>query len=112
VKGTLHWVSASHAVDAVVRLYDNLFMKENPGDDSGGPDFTAHINPASLEVLRGCKAEPGLAAAGPGDMFQFLRHGYFCADIVDSKPGSPVFNRTASLRDTWAKIEKTQSGKR
>jgi glutaminyl-tRNA synthetase len=99
-------------VDAEVRLYDNLFSKENPADDSDGTDFTAHINPASLELVRGCKLEPGLAAAGPGAVFQFLRHGYFCADLVESKPGSLVFNRTASLRDSWAKIEKAQKGKK
>jgi glutaminyl-tRNA synthetase len=103
-------VSAHHAVDVEARLYDNLFSKENPAGDSDGTDFTAHINPNSLEVLRECKAEPGLAAAKPGDRFQFLRQGYFCADLVDSKPGRPVFNRTAGLRDSWAKIEKAQKG--
>jgi glutaminyl-tRNA synthetase len=110
VKGTLHWVSTDHAVDVEVRLYDNLFTKENPAEDADGSDFTAHVNPNSLEVLQGCKAEPGIAGAGPGEMLQFLRHGYFCADLADSKPGRPVFNRTASLRDTWAKIEKGRKG--
>ena len=110
VKGTLHWVSTDHAVDVEVRLYDNLFTKENPAEDAGGSDFTAHVNPKSLEVLKGCKAEPGIAGARPGEKLQFLRHGYFCADLADSKPGRPVFNRTAPLRDTWAKIEKGRKG--
>jgi glutaminyl-tRNA synthetase len=102
VKGTLHWVSAPHAHDIEVRLYDQLFTKDVPDAD---PDFRIHINPNSLETLRDCKAEPGLKNAAPGDRFQFLRNGYFCADTVDSRPGAPVFNRTATLRDTWAKIE-------
>jgi glutaminyl-tRNA synthetase len=112
VKGTLHWVSAPHASDVEARLYDNLFLKENPAEDPDGSDFTAHINPSSLEVLTGCTVEPDLASAKAGEKFQFLRQGYFCADPVDSKPGRPVFNRTATLRDTWAKIEKTQKGER
>jgi len=102
VKGTLHWVSASHAAEADIRLYDQLFTKEAPDAD---PDFRVNINPHSLEVLRGCKIEPGLVNAKPGDRFQFLRHGYFCVDSKDSKPGAPIFNRTTSLRDTWAKME-------
>jgi len=102
VKGTLHWVSASHAIEAEVRLYDSLFTKEVPDAD---PDFKANINPASLEILTGCKLESGLRDAKPGDRYQFLRQGYFCVDTVDSKPGAPVFNRTVGLRDTWAKME-------
>ena len=105
VKATIHWVSAAHAIDAEVRLYDTLFTRENPNDDSEGLDFTAYLNPQSLEVLRGCKLEPGLAGASHGSRFQFERLGYFTVD-PDSAPGQPVFNRTAGLRDTWAKIEK------
>ncbi len=103
VKGTIHWVSAEHAFDAEVRLYDNLFSDPNPGADEE-IDFLEQINPNSLEVLTNCKMEPGLKNAKPGDMYQFLRLGYFCVDSVDSKPGEPVFNRTVSLKDTWAKI--------
>jgi glutaminyl-tRNA synthetase len=110
VKATIHWVSAGHAVDAEVRLYDQLFTKENPGDDSDGVDFTAHLNPNSLETLTGCKLEPGLAGVPPGSRFQFERLGYFCVD-PDSTPERPVFNRTVALRDTWAKIEKAQKEK-
>ncbi len=102
VKSTIHWVSAEHAVDAEVRLYDSLFSTEDPNQ---GDDFRANLNPNSLEVLSGCKLEPALAAAKPGDRYQFERLGYFCAD-PDSAPGKPVFNRTLALRDTWAKIEK------
>jgi glutaminyl-tRNA synthetase len=105
VKGTLHWVSADHSIDAEVRLYDRLFTKADPDDVGEGEDFTVNLNPNSLEVLTHCKVEPGLADAKPGDRFQFLRHGYFCID-PDSSPGKPVFNRTVPLRDTWAKIEK------
>jgi glutaminyl-tRNA synthetase len=102
VKGTLHWVSAPHAIEAEVRLYDSLFIKENPDEDA---DFKVNLNPHSLEVLKGCKLEPGLRDARPGARYQFLRQGYFCVDTVDSKPGAPVFNRTVGLRDTWAKME-------
>jgi glutaminyl-tRNA synthetase len=101
VKGTIHWVSASHALDAEIRLYDRLFSIENPGGD----DWREHINPSALEVLRGCKVEPGLAHVSPQHRFQFERLGYFCVDD-DSKEGSLVFNRTVTLRDTWAKIAK------
>jgi glutaminyl-tRNA synthetase len=101
VKATLHWVSAEHAVDAEVRLYDRLFTVENPG--AAEADFLAEINPASLEVLSGCKVEPSLAEAGPGARFQFERLGYFCVD-PDRRPGAPVFNRTVTLKDTWARI--------
>jgi len=103
VKGTIHWVSADHAVDAEVRLYDHLFTVPNPGADEN-VDFIEQLNPNSLEVLKSCKLEPGLANAKPGDMFQFLRLGYFCVDSGDSKQGSLVFNRTVTLKDTWAKI--------
>ena len=103
VKGTSHWVSAKHALDAEVRLYDYLFLEDN--EDEGG-DFLSKVNPNSLEVLKGCKLEPSLGEAKPGTTYQFLRKGYFCVDSVDSKPDSLVFNRTISLRDTWAKIQK------
>jgi glutaminyl-tRNA synthetase len=106
VKSTIHWVSAAHARDAEVRLYEHLFRVENPG---AGEDFLADLNPHSLSVLRGCKIEPMLAAASPGSRWQFERVGYFCVDTEDSRPGAPVFNRTVTLRDTWAKIEKTQA---
>jgi glutaminyl-tRNA synthetase len=109
VKSTIHWVSAQHAADAEVRLYDNLFDRENPNEDTEGQDFTANLNPASLEVLTGCKVEPSLKYRKPGERFQFERMGYFCVDL-DSQRGKPVFNRTVGLRDTWAKIEKAQKG--
>jgi glutaminyl-tRNA synthetase len=105
VKGTLHWVSASHAVTAEVRLFDRLFTRENPYEVEGeDEDFISNLNPDSLTVLTDAKLEPGLADAQPGDHVQFMRQGYFFADPVDSKPGKPVFNRTVGLRDTWAKI--------
>jgi len=105
VKGTLHWVSAAQAVDAEVRLYEHLFLKENPEDNPDGKTFIDNINPESLIVLNNCKVEPGLINAKTGDRYQFLRNGYFCLD-PDSKNDKLVFNRTVSLRDTWAKIEK------
>jgi glutaminyl-tRNA synthetase len=105
VKGTLHWVSAAHAVEAEVRLYDRLFTKENPMEDE---DFHVNLNPDSLKILSGCKIEPGLAEAEVGVSYQFLRQGYFIADSKHSKPGAPVFNRTVGLRDSWAKIQKQQ----
>jgi glutaminyl-tRNA synthetase len=105
VKSTIHWVSATHAVDAQVRLYDTLFTKENPNEVEEGKDFTANLNPNSLEVLNGCKLEPSLRDAASGSRFQFERLGYFCVDR-DSSTGKLVFNRTIGLRDTWAKIEK------
>ena len=98
VKGTLHWVSAAHAVDAEVRLYDRLFTVETPG--SGDADFLTQINPHALDVLKGCKLEPSLATAIPGGRFQFERLGYFCVD-KDSTPDRPVFNRTVTLKDSW-----------
>jgi glutaminyl-tRNA synthetase len=105
VKATLHWVSAAHAVPAEVRLYDRLFTVENPNVDVEGTPFTALINPTSLEVLPDCQLEPSLAALTPGARVQFERHGYFAVDD-DSRPGALVFNRTVSLKDSWAKIEK------
>jgi glutaminyl-tRNA synthetase len=102
VKGTIHWVSAPHAVAAEVRLYNHLFPMPYPALEEA--PLAELLNPASLEVLTGCRVEPGLAQAAPGSGFQFERHGYFCVDPVDSIPGHPVFNRTVSLRDTWAKI--------
>ncbi len=105
VKATIHWVSAAHAVDTEVRLYDKLFIKENPSEVEEGQDFTANLNSDSLEVLRNCKVEPCLASAAIGSRYQFERLGYFCVD-ADSKPGNPVFNRTVALKDSWAKIEK------
>jgi glutaminyl-tRNA synthetase len=105
VKGTLHWVSAPHAVKAEVRLYDHLFLKPDPDDVKEGKDWTSNLNPNSLIVLTGCLVEPGLAEAEPGSRYQFLRHGYFCVD-PDSTENMPVFNRTAGLRDSWAKIER------
>ena len=101
VKGTIHWVSAAHAIDAEVRLYDRLFKSEDPGD--GGRDPLTDLNPESLSVLTGCKVESMLASAPVGTRFQFERQGYFCVD-PESQPGAPVFNRTVTLKDTWAKI--------
>ncbi len=108
VKVTIHWVSARHAVDAEVRLYDRLFLKEDPNQADASGSFLSNINPESLQVLKGCKAEPMLGDVPAGGRFQFERVGYFCADAQDSKPGSPVFNRTVTLRDTWAKIEQRE----
>jgi glutaminyl-tRNA synthetase len=110
VKGTLHWVSAAHAVDAEVRIYENLFTKENPGDVEEGQDFTANLNPNSLEIITSAKLEPSLATAAIGSRFQFERLGYFCVD-PESRVGKPVFNRTVALKDTWAKVEKKQKSK-
>ncbi|MBE0409667.1 MAG: glutamine--tRNA ligase/YqeY domain fusion protein [Anaerolineales bacterium] len=107
VRGTLHWVSAAHALDAEVRLYDRLFLVPNPLDLNEGEDFKDTLNPHSLEVLESCKVEPGLADAKPGDKFQFERQGYFCVD-PDSTPEKLVFNLTVPLKDTWAKIEASQ----
>ena len=107
VKGTLHWVSARHAADAMVRLYGRLFTKENPDDVEEGKTFLDCINPDALEELNRCKVEPSLKESSPGRHFQFLRHGYFCEDTV-STADSLIFNRTVPLRDTWAKIKKKQ----
>ena len=106
VKGTIHWVSASHAFEAEVRLYDRLFMVEDPNREEGGKTYLDHLNAESLEVISDARLEPGLAKAGPGERFQFERLGYFCADAVDSKPGGPVFNRTVTLRDAWARQQR------
>ncbi|MBW2706695.1 MAG: glutamine--tRNA ligase/YqeY domain fusion protein [Deltaproteobacteria bacterium] len=111
VKGTLHWVSAKHAVNARVRLYNSLFTKENPNEVEEGQDFTAYLNPDSEEILNDCKLEPALAASAPGSSCQFERLGYFCVDSRTSTPGSLVFNRTVTLRDTWAKILKASKRK-
>ena len=105
VKSTIHWVSAGHAVNAEVRIYENLFRKEDPNQTAEGEEFTANLNPNSLEVLTDAKLEPSLANAAPGSRYQFERLGYFCVD-PDSAPGKPVFNRTVALKDTWARIEK------
>jgi glutaminyl-tRNA synthetase len=94
-----------------VRIYENLFTKENPGDVEEGQDFTANLNPNSLEVIQQAKLEPLLATAPVGGRYQFERLGYFCVD-PDSKPGKPVFNRTVALKDTWAKVEKKQGSRR
>ena len=109
VKATIHWVSASHTVEGEVRLYDTLFSAEHPDDLPEGQDFTQGLNPKSLEVLSGCKLEPSLGGAAAGQAYQFERLGYFCVD-ADSRPGAPVFNRTVTLKDAWARIEKKQGG--
>jgi glutaminyl-tRNA synthetase len=106
----VHWVSAAHAVPAEVRLYDRLFTVPNPTGDKDG-DYRAHLNPASLEVLPAAMAEPSLAAARPGERFQFERKGFYCVDPVDSREGRPVFNRIVTLRDTWAKEQAKVQGK-
>ncbi|HEY2393192.1 MAG TPA: glutamine--tRNA ligase/YqeY domain fusion protein [Candidatus Angelobacter sp.] len=102
VKSTIHWVSAAHALNAEVRIYDNLFSVENPNDVPDGQDFTANLNPNSLEIVADAKLEPSLKTAEPGTRYQFERLGYFCVDL-DSKPGALVFNRTVALKDTWAR---------
>jgi glutaminyl-tRNA synthetase len=104
VKGTIHWVSADHAIDAEVRLYDHLFNKPDPEDVPEGCDWKVNLNPRSLEALPAAKLEPSLAGANAGETFQFERHGYFAVD-PDSTPARPVFNRAVSLRDSWAKQE-------
>jgi glutaminyl-tRNA synthetase len=110
VKSTIHWVSAAHAIDADVRLYETLFSVENPNDVPEGKDWTDLLNPHSLETLTSCKVEPSLAGSAPGSRYQFERLGYFCAD-ADSTRHRVVFNRTVALRDSWAKIEKQSSEK-
>lgn len=110
VKATLHWVSAPHAIAATVRLYGTLFSAENPEAMSGDANFTTGLDPNSLETLEGCRLEPALAEVAPGDTVQFERVGYFVADSGDSRPGVPVFNRTVTLKDAWARIEKKQVG--
>ncbi|HEY1495794.1 MAG TPA: glutamine--tRNA ligase/YqeY domain fusion protein [Candidatus Solibacter sp.] len=111
VKATIHWVSAAQAVSGEVRMYDTLFLKEDPNQVEEGQDFTANLNPKSLEIIRDAKLEPSLANAAPGTRLQFERLGYFCVDS-DSTPGNPVFNRTVALKDTWAKIEKRGTPKK
>ncbi|NTV31997.1 MAG: glutamine--tRNA ligase/YqeY domain fusion protein [Deltaproteobacteria bacterium] len=109
VRATLHWVSAPHSIVAEVRLYDHLLSKADPTDEGEGQDFKAFLNPLSLEVLKGCRLEPGLKEAGPGSRFQFERLGYFCVDSRDSTSEHRVFNRTVTLKDEWTKIQKTQA---
>ena len=111
VRGTSHWVSAAHAVDAEVRIYDHLFSTEDPDDDPAGGVFTDNLNPESLVVMKGCKLEQGLRKAKPGERFQFLRMGYFVVDS-DSTPEAPVFNRTVALRDTWARMDQARKQSR
>jgi glutaminyl-tRNA synthetase len=108
VRGTLHWVSAPHSVEVEVRLYDHLFTREDPAEVEEGKDWRENLNLESLETLKFCRGEPSLSEMNPGRLVQFLRKGYFCLDPVDSSSEKLVFNRTATLRDTWAKIEKTQ----
>ena len=110
VRGTLHWVSAEHAHSAEVRLYDHLFTTENMNEVEHD-DLARHLNPNSEVILTACKVEPGLAEAQPGQIFQFLRHGYFVVDNHDSRPGAPVFNRSVGLRDTWAKVQRAGNRK-
>ncbi len=111
IRGTLHWVSARHALPAEVRLYDYLLRDAEDESEEDSRDFISLLNPESLQVLSGCQVEPGLANAEPGSRYQFERQGYFCADARDSRSGSPVFNRTVSLRDSWARIEQSQLSK-
>ena len=111
VKGTLHWVSAAHALEADVRLCEHLFREAHPEAGPEGSDFLAHLNPDSLRVLTGCKLEPALGAATPEQRWQFERHGYFCLDARDSRPGRPLFQRAVALRDTWAKVEQKEQRK-
>jgi glutaminyl-tRNA synthetase len=108
VKGTLHWVSQGHAIKAEVRLYDHLFIKENLSEAKDGAHFKTYLNPNSLERLTSCLVEPSLAGAAPGSRYQFMRQGYFCVDSKDSSSNELVFNRTVTLRDTWAKIQRTR----
>jgi glutaminyl-tRNA synthetase len=111
VKGTIHWVSVEHAIDAEVRLYDRLFTVEDPLGDKD-KDFKELINPHSLDIIKNCKLEPSLSNAEKGERFQFERLGYFCVDSVDSSKDRLVFNRIVPLRDTWSKIEKAQQIKK
>jgi glutaminyl-tRNA synthetase len=111
VKGTLQWLSAKYAKTAEVRIYNPLFLKENPNDVAEDGHFTDNLNPDSLEVISNALIEPHLAAAAPGAIFQFMRIGYFCADSKDHTAATPVFNRSVTLRDTWARVERSQSQK-
>jgi len=106
VRGTSHWVSAAHSLPAEIRLYDHLFASPVPGEEGEGDDLADWLNPNSLEILTGCRVEAGLAGAAPGSLYQFLRQGYFCVDSADSKPDALVFNRTISLRDSWARSQR------
>ena len=106
VRGTSHWVSAAHSLPAEIRLYDHLFASPNPGEEGESDDLADWLNPNSLEILTGCRVETSLAGAEPGSRYQFLRQGYFCVDSVDSKPHALVFNRTVSLRDSWARSKR------
>jgi glutaminyl-tRNA synthetase len=108
VKATLHWVSAAHALPAEVRVYEPLFVTENPMDPAGGEDGRGNLDPHSLTVLRGYRVEPSLAAAAPDTSYQFERLGYFCVDSKDSRPEALVFNRTVGLRDAWAKASQAK----
>jgi len=112
VKATLHWLSANHSLEAEVRLYDHLFFKPNPNDVKDGDDFKDYLNPNSLETLTSCRVEPSLKSATPGSRYQFERLGYFCVDSGESSEEKLVFNRTVTLRDQWAKIQKAQAKKR
>jgi glutaminyl-tRNA synthetase len=105
VQGTIHWVSARHALDCELRLYDRLFASPDPDALPEGQDFVAGLNPESLDTLRGAKIEPSVAADPPGTRYQFERTGYFMSDPVDSRPGALVYNRTVALRDSWAKVK-------
>ena len=110
VRATLHWVSAEHAINAEVRLYDHLFTRWNPDEEAAdGADWLSFLNPESLVVVEAAKLEPSLANASPGSRYQFERQGYFCVDTRDSMSGKPIFNRTATLRDTWARVQRSQS---
>ena len=112
VKGTIHWVSADDALKSELRLYDHLFDKPDPNEvDQEGDDYKSNLNPESLVTLSNCRVEPSLANANAGDVYQFERQGYFCVDTLDSKPESLVFNRTVSLRDSWAKLERSSKKK-
>ena len=108
VKATIHWVSAAHAMEAEVRMYDHLFTKDDPNEIADGSDWLTNVNPKSLEVLTACRIEPILANAKPGERYQFERLGYFCVDPVDSTKNKPVFNRTVTLRDTWANVQRAK----
>ena len=108
VRGTSHWVSAAHSLEAEVRLYDHLFSNADPGAEAEGEDYRSYLNPDSLQTLTGSLVEPGLAQGKPGTSYQFLRQGYFCLDLVDSRPGRLVFNRTVSLRDSWVRTERAR----
>ncbi|MDG1861086.1 MAG: glutamine--tRNA ligase, partial [SAR324 cluster bacterium] len=110
VKGIIHWVSIQHSVPVEVRLYDRLFVNPSPGTDDPGGNFLNDLNPDSIETVTSCRVEPGLLKAKPEDIYQFERVGYFCVDSKESRPEALVFNRTVTLRDTWAKLGQENSG--